>query len=70
MPKDDPASMDCGGHSTSHGVRGALMCLFCRFDTIVKVFADGGYTGALLDWAQAMFGYDVEVVRRNEMHAF
>lgn len=35
-----------------------------------KVFADGGYTGFLIDWAQKMFGYDVEVVKRNELHAF
>jgi hypothetical protein len=41
------------------------MRLFCRFDTVVKVFADGGYTGTLIDWAKAMFGYDVEVVKRN-----
>ncbi len=35
-----------------------------------KVFADGGYTGFLIDWAQKMFGYDVEVVKRNEVYAF
>jgi hypothetical protein len=23
-----------------------------------------------IDWAKAMFGYDVEVVKRNEMHTF
>jgi hypothetical protein len=37
------------------------MRLFCRFDTVVKVFADGGYTGTLIDWAKAMFGYSIEV---------
>jgi transposase len=52
------------------GARAVLMRLFGRFDTIVKVFADGGYTGTLIDWAKAMFGYDVEVVKRNEMHTF
>ena len=52
------------------GARAVLMRLFCRFDTVVKVFADGGYTGTLIDWAKAMFGYDVEVVKRNEMHTF
>jgi len=43
-----------------------LMRLFCRFDTIVKVFVDGGYTGPPIEWAKQMFGYDVEVVKRVE----
>ncbi len=33
-----------------------LMRLFCRFDTIVKVFADGGCAGTLIEWAKQMFG--------------
>jgi len=52
------------------GARAVLMRLFCRFDTIRKVFADGGYAGRLIDWAKQMFGYEVEVVKRNEMHRF
>jgi hypothetical protein len=52
------------------GARAVLMRLFCRFDTVVKAFAEGGYTGTLIDWAKAMFGYRVEVVKRNEMHTF
>ena len=26
--------------------------------------------GTLIDWAKKMFGYDVEVVKRNELHTF
>jgi transposase len=44
--------------------------LLCRFDTITTVFADGGYTGKLIDWAKEMFRYTVEVVKRNEQHLF
>ena len=47
-----------------------LTRLFCRFDTIAKVFVDGGYTGKLIQWAEQMFGYQVEVVKRNELHQF
>ncbi len=47
-----------------------LTRLFCRFDTIAKVFVDGGYTGTLIEWAEQMFGYQVEVVTRNELHTF
>ena len=52
------------------GARAVLMRLFCRFDTIVKVFVDGGYTGTLIDWVRQMFGYEVEVVKRNQLHQF
>jgi len=47
-----------------------LTRLFSRFDSIVKIFLDGGYTGTLIDWARQMFGYEVEVVKRNELHTF
>ena len=50
--------------------RAVLMRLFCRFDTLTTVFADGGYTGTLIDWAKQMFGYTVKVVKRNEHHLF
>ncbi len=52
------------------GAHAVLMRLFRRFDTITKVFADGGYTETLIDWTQKMFGYDVEVAKRNELHSF
>ncbi len=47
-----------------------LMRLFCTFDTITKVSVDGGYTGQMIGWAKDMFGYDVEVVKRNGPHKF
>lgn len=50
--------------------RAVLTRLFCRIDTIKKVFVDGGYTGKLIEWAKEMFRYDVEVVKRNELHQF
>jgi transposase len=46
------------------------MRLFRRFDSITTIFADGGYTGKLIEWAKEMFGYRVEVVKRNEPHKF
>ena len=47
-----------------------MLRLFRRFDSITTVFADGGYTGKLIEWAKEMFGYRVEVVKRNELHTF
>lgn len=52
------------------GARAVLMRLFRRFHTISTVFVDGGYTGKLIDWASAMFGYRVEVVKRSQQHGF
>jgi len=50
--------------------RAVLMRLFCRFDSIRKVFVDGGYTGKLIAWAKERFGYNPEVVPRNQLHTF
>lgn len=50
--------------------RAVLMRLFCRFDTVSTVFADGGYTGKLIGWAKDMFDYSVQTVQRNEQHLF
>jgi putative transposase len=50
--------------------RAVLMRLFCRVDSITTVFADGGYTGKLIDWAMQMFGYRLEIVQRNQQHTF
>ena len=52
------------------GAHAVLMRPFRHFETIFKVFADGGYTGTLSDWAKEMFGYDVEVVKRSQLHTF
>jgi len=52
------------------GARAVFIRLFRRFDTLTKVFADGGYTSTLIGWAKEMFGFDVEVVKRNELHTF
>jgi transposase len=50
--------------------RAVLMRLFCRFDSISTVFAGGGYTGKLIDWAKDMFDYSVQIVKRNQQHLF
>jgi transposase len=52
------------------GARAVMMRLFRGFDAITTIFVDGGYTGKLIDWARQMFGYKVEVVKRNELHTF
>jgi transposase len=50
--------------------RAVLIRLFCRFQGITKIFADGGYAGTLIDWAEKMFGYTVEIVKRSDVKGF
>ncbi len=50
--------------------RAVLMRLFCRFDTLTTVFADGGYTGEWIGWAKEMFDYTVKIVKRSDQKGF
>lgn len=52
------------------GARAVFIRLFAAFNTLTTVFVDGGYTGKLIDWAKAMFGWTVQVVARKEAHRF
>jgi transposase len=52
------------------GARTKLMRPFRRFNTVIKVFVDVAYTGQRIEWDRQLFGYEVEVVKRNEQHMF
>lgn len=52
------------------GARALLIRLFGLFTTIRLVFADSGYTGTLIGWAQALFGWTLTVIKRTEAHRF
>jgi putative transposase len=44
-----------------------LKMLWCR---IVKVFADAGYRGKLVQNVKDVSGYNLEIVKRSELHTF
>lgn len=48
-------------------VLGELKRLWCG---IVKVFADAGYRGELIGKVKQWFGYELEIVKRTELHTF
>jgi transposase len=50
--------------------RAVLLRLFRQVRTIQAVIADGGYTGKLIEWTKQMFGWRMEIVKRNELHRF
>jgi transposase len=52
------------------GARALLWRLRSRFHTLTLVWADGGYAGKLLAWAQANLRLTVQIVKRNAAHAF
>jgi putative transposase len=38
--------------------------------TLKVIFADGGYAGKLVDWANEAFPFNLEIVKRSELHKF
>ena len=43
-----------------------LAALRARFSTITQVWADGGYAGRLVTWAQAVLAFTVTIVKRTD----
>lgn len=41
-----------------------------RWIKIIKIFADGGYRGKLIEKIKHVFNIDIEIVKRNELHTF
>ena len=61
-------------HAASLQDRVAARALLLRLARTVHglrcLFADGGYTGTLVEWAQRMFAWTLTIVKRNEAHRF
>ncbi len=37
-----------------------------KYEELVKMWADGGYCGTLVDWARETWGIDLEIVKRSD----
>ena len=63
--------LDVVVHAASIQDRRGAKWLFIRihqkFPTLRLIWADGGYTGALIAWSMAMFGWVIEVVKRSDV---
>ena len=46
------------------GVRAFLVRLFLRFECLKTIFADGSYSGSLINWALSMFGWNMQMIKR------
>jgi putative transposase len=55
----------------SIGAREVMRSLKDKYLTgIVKIFADGGYMGELIEWVRIQFQWTLEIVKRKEEHTF
>jgi putative transposase len=55
----------------SVGAREVMRSLKDKYLTgIVKIFADGGYMGELIEWLRIQFQWTLEIVKRTEEHKF
>ena len=52
------------------GARAVLIRLFGRVPGFRKIFADGGYTGTLIDWTAAMWAWTMEIIKRSDAGKF
>ena len=52
------------------GARSLLLRLATQGQGLRKVFADGAYTGTLIAWCRAMFGWSMEVVKLPAQRRF
>jgi hypothetical protein len=47
-----------------------LIRLFILLPHLLKIFVNGGYKQGVIDWAKAMFGFLLEVVKRPDVSWF
>lgn len=52
------------------GAKRLIKKLGTRFGKLKLIWADGGYAGKLVGWAEGWYGRTIEIVRRRVAHAF
>ena len=41
-----------------------------RFECLKTIFADGSYSGSLINWALSLLGWNTQVIKRCQQHGF
>ena len=44
--------------------------LFKNWKNVIKIFADGGYRGQLIETLKTKFKIELEIIKRDELHRF
>ena len=52
------------------GTRALLIRLFVHFECLKTIFADGSYSGSLINWALSLFGWSMRVTKCCQQHGF
>lgn len=52
------------------GAAAVIRCLTRKWKKIVKIFADGGYCGKVIEDIKKQFNITLEIVKRTELHVF
>ncbi|WP_288920476.1 transposase [uncultured Ottowia sp.] len=52
------------------GTRALLVRLFMHFECLKTIFADGSYSGRLINWALSLLGWNTQVIKRCQQHIF
>jgi len=52
------------------GAKIVLAALKEKWKKIIKIIADGGYRGSLIDYVKQTLGYTLEIIKRDELHQF
>ena len=47
-----------------------LVRLFMRFECLKTIFADGSYSGRLINWALSLLGWNMQVIERCQQRIF
>jgi putative transposase len=52
------------------GAKAVIEKLITKWNRVIKIFADGGYRGKLIDNVKEWFKIEIEIVKRCELHLF
>ncbi|RYE24396.1 MAG: IS4/IS5 family transposase [Sphingobacteriaceae bacterium] len=52
------------------GAEDVIKTMCESWKNIVKIFADGGYRGKLIERIKTTFNIEMEIIKRNELHTF
>ena len=52
------------------GARALLIRLFLHFEGLKPIFADGSYSGSLINWVLSVFSWNMQVIKRCQQRVF
>ena len=52
------------------GARALLIRLFLHFEGLKPIFADGSYSGSLINWVLSVFSWNMQVIKRCQQRIF